>query len=84
MPRCTGFSNVPLFLQEDWCYDEYVLSEEFIHAPWTLNKYRKFYADSMIAVHGWDSDAKYTAKSHLYSTIQANLFEDNGEYYARN
>jgi len=84
VPRCAGFSNIPLFLQEDWCYGDCVLSEESIRAHWALNKDHKIYAGSMIAMYGRNSDAKYTAKSHLYSTIQANLFGDNGEYYARN
>ncbi|KAF2713996.1 hypothetical protein K504DRAFT_356865, partial [Pleomassaria siparia CBS 279.74] len=66
VPRCVGFSSLPFFLWEDWD-DYYVLSKEYVHSPWTLDRYRNVYANAMIGVCGVDSDAKYTAKSHIYN-----------------
>ncbi|KAF2794153.1 hypothetical protein K505DRAFT_242786 [Melanomma pulvis-pyrius CBS 109.77] len=82
VPRCVGFSNVPILLQEDWS-DDYVVCQNYIHSPWTLNKYRKVYADSMIEACGPDSDAKYTKISHIYGVIQNMLFGDHGEFLIR-
>ncbi|KAF2246626.1 hypothetical protein BU26DRAFT_576517 [Trematosphaeria pertusa] len=79
VPRCVGFSTVPLFLQNDWGMD-YVVPDTAMHSPWRLAKYRKVYADAMKEACGKDSDAKYTEKSHIFAVIQEMIFGDPGNW----
>lgn len=77
VPRCVGHITVPDFLQRDWQPD-YVLPEGAVLSPWTLNRYRKVYAEVMIdACGGPDSDAKYTEKSGMYGPIQQMIYGGN-------
>jgi aminoglycoside phosphotransferase (APT) family kinase protein len=82
VPRCVGATSVPIFLREDWNGD-YMVAQDYIHSPWTLNRYRKVYADAMLKYCGQDSDAKYTKMSHIYGVIQRMLFGDHGDFLNR-
>ncbi|KAF2276990.1 uncharacterized protein EI97DRAFT_489551 [Westerdykella ornata] len=77
VPRCAGYSNVPLFLQSDW-QAHYDMSDPKTLTTWNLNKYRRVYSEAMIeACGGIDSDAKYTEQSALYAVIHDILFGEN-------
>lgn len=77
VPRCVGYSTVPIFLFEDW-QQNYDVPESDRLPPWLLNKYRKVYADEMKkACGGPDTDAKYTEKSAMYGVINDLLFGDH-------
>jgi hypothetical protein len=83
VPRCVGYSTVPIFLYADWEYN-YKVPEAAIHSPWTLTKYRRIYANAMKqACGGLDTDAKYTEKSAMYGVIHDLLFGDHPTTYMR-
>ncbi|KAL5433622.1 hypothetical protein PMIN06_011635 [Paraphaeosphaeria minitans] len=78
LPRCVGFTTVPVFLQEDfkWCYSMPNIAELF---PWTLTKYRKVYAAAMKkACSDCEEVAQYCEKSALYMAIHNVMYGDRG------
>jgi hypothetical protein len=71
VPRCVGFSSIPIFLKYDWC-PEWDPSE--IHMPWENEEYRQIYASAMLKETGSNGDGMYTAKSHMYEAVHAALY----------
>jgi hypothetical protein len=63
-PRCIGYCSLPICLTPDW-FEEYALLRG-PHTPWSLDSYRKIYANAMIEATGSDGDDKYTEKSAIY------------------
>lgn len=83
VPRCVGYSSVPIWLQRDWEM-RYTYPEKALHSPWLLSKYRKVYAEAMKAACGGpDTDAKYTEMSGLYRPVHLLLYGDNASAGAR-
>ncbi|PSN71625.1 hypothetical protein BS50DRAFT_583290 [Corynespora cassiicola Philippines] len=88
-PRSVGFAALPLFLRTDWT-NNYDMDDAW-HMPWTLDPYRKFYAQCMHEALNQDGnkpcgDAKYTLKSTLlcwaYDTVKRHE-RDNGDFIDR-
>jgi aminoglycoside phosphotransferase (APT) family kinase protein len=77
VPRCAGFSTVPIFLQRDW-ENNYDFLDPDTLSPWRLSKYRGIYAEAMKEACGEDTDdAKYTEMSGLYGVVHDVLFGHN-------
>ncbi|KAF2017536.1 hypothetical protein BU24DRAFT_478640 [Aaosphaeria arxii CBS 175.79] len=68
VPRCVGFSAVPIWLRADWDAD--FKMDDLIHMPWELDQYRNIYAQAMAEAltkaTGEPGDACYTLQSPMY------------------
>ncbi|KAF2494282.1 hypothetical protein BU16DRAFT_69691 [Lophium mytilinum] len=75
VPRCIGYSAVPVWLRQDWQSD-YVSPDDHLetHTVDELEKYRKFYAQAMRDAAGEDSDWKYTENSPIACALHSALY----------
>jgi hypothetical protein len=72
VPRCIGYSSLPLFLTKDWTPD--FKTNIDLHMPWELEEYRKIYAGAMLQATGPHGDGRFTIKSALYEAVHAALY----------
>lgn len=79
-PPSTGFSTLPLFLQEDWVPEYAVPSASTLH-PWTLARYRSMYADALRQACGEDKKAaRWCEKSGMYFAVHSVMFGDVSDW----
>jgi hypothetical protein len=71
VPRCFGYSTVPVFLRYDWFPD---FSHLEVHMPWENDEYRQIYANARLKETGPTGDGMYTVKSHIYEAVHAAMY----------
>ena len=74
VPRCFGYSSVPVFLTCDWTCPDF--GTRGVHMPWELEEYRQIHVNAMLKETGPKGDRMYTAKSHQYEAVNAALYGD--------
>ena len=72
VPRCIGYTSLPIFLLHDWFPDYSLYSAT--HPPYSLDSYRDIYAAAMIQATGVQGDGKYTSKSAMYQAAYAAFY----------
>jgi hypothetical protein len=80
VPRCVGFTSVPLSLRCDWV-DTYAFLPDGpgTYQEWSVQKYeqyRKSYARAMKYSMGCTSDSFFTEKSAAYNAFHTTLFPE--------
>ncbi|KAF2493896.1 hypothetical protein BU16DRAFT_619104 [Lophium mytilinum] len=70
VPRCVGFSAVPICLREDWL-PHYMWPVSSILAVNQLDMYRDHYSKCLSEAMGGEGDCVFTKKSQIYTALDA-------------